>query len=126
MRTQTKQGKNWVYEYNLITDPNWSPTLDAVAEIRPRIQDEIAEYDFEYVSHIHNIGQGWQYTCEKRFGGGEGDGDVHWIVFSISKDDVKKFFKIDGWYASYDGSYLDGDMYEVKEEPVMVMEWKKN
>jgi hypothetical protein len=53
--------------------------------------------------------------------GGEGEGDKYWIVFECSEidsDDPPQLFKVNGWYASYDGSYLDGDVYEVKPKEV--------
>lgn len=41
--------------------------------------------------------------------GGEGQGDDYWVVFKVGD----QFFKKNGWYASYDGGELDGDLYEV-------------
>ncbi len=46
--------------------------------------------------------------------GGEGQGDAYWVVFSVDN----QFFRIDGWYASYDGGELDGELYEVFPEEV--------
>lgn len=41
--------------------------------------------------------------------GGEGQGDDYWVVFKVGD----QFFKKNGWYASYDGGELDGDLHEV-------------
>jgi hypothetical protein len=46
--------------------------------------------------------------------GGEGDGDQYWVVISISDGLTTRHFRKDGYYASYDGGYLDGDTSEVK------------
>jgi hypothetical protein len=58
--------------------------------------------------------------------GGEGMGDTYWVVFSLERDGDKKFFKLDGWYASYNGhefdNYLDFD--EVKQVEKVVKVWE--
>lgn len=46
--------------------------------------------------------------------GGEGKGDAYWMVFEVTEGDVTRHFKIDGYYASYDGGYYDGPFTEVK------------
>jgi len=46
--------------------------------------------------------------------GGEGKGDQYWMVVSLSDGETTRYFRKDGWYASYDGGSLDGDTYEVK------------
>lgn len=46
--------------------------------------------------------------------GGEGQGDEYWMVISLSDGNTTRYFRKDGWYASYDGGYLDGETYEVK------------
>jgi hypothetical protein len=56
--------------------------------------------------------------------GGEGQGDQYWVVISISDGLTTRYFRRDGWYASYDGGYLDTDTFEVKpaEKVVTVYE----
>lgn len=56
--------------------------------------------------------------------GGEGEGDQYWMVISVSDGETTRYFRRDGWYASYDGGYLDGDTYEVKpaEKTITVYE----
>jgi hypothetical protein len=47
--------------------------------------------------------------------GGEGQGDDFWVVFSITDaEGGVRYFKKPGYYASYDGGYLDGDLLEVR------------
>lgn len=48
-------------------------------------------------------------------GGSEGGGEEHWIVIKVTDESGGiRYFKRDGWYASYDGGYLDGPTTEVK------------
>ena len=57
--------------------------------------------------------------------GGEGQGDEYWVVFSVEKDSEKTFFRLDGWYSSYDGSSFDDthNFVVVKKVPVESYEW---
>lgn len=51
--------------------------------------------------------------------GGEGQGDDYWIVMEITVDDEPpRLYRVEGWYASYDGGYLDGDLHEVRPKEV--------
>lgn len=45
--------------------------------------------------------------------GGEGQGDTLYIVISLSDGTNTRYFRKDGFYASYDGSTWDGDFREV-------------
>lgn len=55
--------------------------------------------------------------------GGEGEGDDYYIVLRI-EGDVTRYFIKQGYHASFDGSYLDGDFSEVHpvEKTVVVYE----
>ena len=60
--------------------------------------------------------------------GGEGMGEEYWSVFCVEYNGNKSYFKIDGWYQSYDGAEMNGDhfdFYEVEKAPVQTYEWKK-
>lgn len=57
--------------------------------------------------------EGWTGELVKSHGG-EGQGDQYWMVISVSDGKTTRHFRKDGWYASYDGGYLDGETYEVK------------
>ena len=52
--------------------------------------------------------------------GGEGQGDDFWLVISISDGLTTRFFRRDGWYASYNGGNLDTDTVEVKPKEKLV------
>lgn len=53
-------------------------------------------------------------------GGHEGAGETYYVVFEY--DD--RFYRIDGWYSSWDGPELDGDPYEVKKVLVEAYDYK--
>lgn len=52
--------------------------------------------------------------------GGEGDGDTAWVVFKVGD----QYFQKDGYYASYDGFYWDGDLYQVESYQKVVTAWR--
>lgn len=58
--------------------------------------------------------------------GGEGKGDQYWIVFSV-KFNGKDLgtYKLDGWYASYNGHEFDDyyAFYEVEQKEVVTKKW---
>lgn len=56
--------------------------------------------------------------------GGEGEGDRYWMVISASDGLTTRYFRRDGWYASYDGGHLDGDTYEVAPKTKTVVEYE--
>lgn len=50
--------------------------------------------------------------------GGEGEGDQAWVVLRIEHEDgTTKFYRKDGYYASYDGAEFDGDFRQVVPTP---------
>lgn len=56
--------------------------------------------------------------------GGEGCGEKYYYVFSLLdlNHGVTRYFKVDGYYASYDGGYYD-ELYEVFPKQVLRTEW---
>jgi hypothetical protein len=68
--------------------------------------------------------KGYLLNSEDHYGG-EGKGDQYWNVFSVEHNGEKTYFRIDGWYASYDGSHFDDcyEFYEVEKVPVQVFKW---
>ena len=55
--------------------------------------------------------------------GGEGQGDDYWVVAHFKKFDA--YVRVDGYYSSYDGGYLDGTPYFVIPVEKTVIEYKK-
>lgn len=56
--------------------------------------------------------------------GGEGKGDLYWVVFSVQIDDAEPVFvRRNGWYASYEGvSWHDFEIVKPKEIKTTVWE----
>lgn len=55
-------------------------------------------------------------------GGGEGDGEERWVVFSVGD----KFYEVSGYYASWDGTTWDDlDIYDVEPFQVQVTKYKR-
>lgn len=56
--------------------------------------------------------------------GGEGQGDLRYVVFSVKfTDETVKYFRQEGYYSSYDGTVWDGDFTEVTPKEVLRTEW---
>lgn len=56
--------------------------------------------------------------------GGEGEGESYWEVFKFTSEDGSEegYFKLDGYYQSYDGGYYD-ELYQVYPKQVEVTQW---
>lgn len=58
--------------------------------------------------------------------GGEGQGDEYWYVFKlVTADEYPRYFKVDGYYTSYEGGYYD-ELYEVFPKQVQVTQWAES
>lgn len=57
--------------------------------------------------------------------GGEGQGEDFWVVISLADEATTRYFRMDGWYASYDGGELDGEPYEVRPQERVVTFYEK-
>lgn len=63
--------------------------------------------------------KGVSVSCVEDFGG-EGQGDTRYCVFKFEDSTGVKYFRKDGYYASYDGSTWDGDFKEVTPQERIV------
>lgn len=82
----------------------------------------IGEDEFAELKKTFN---GWRFTSLATEGGYEGGGDAFWLVFKVEVPDYGELtLRVDGWYASYDGGYLDGDIYEVEPYQVTVTRYR--
>lgn len=91
--------------------------------------EDKATYFYEAWSEFHEFMYGGSVelpsgntaTEVDRFGG-EGKGDVYYVVFQIGD----KFYRVDGYYSSWEGVNWDSaEPYEVKPVEVTVIEYKK-
>jgi hypothetical protein len=57
--------------------------------------------------------------CVEQYGG-EGKGDSIWAVYEVDGE----HFRVNGWYASYDGASYD-DVEKVVAKPVVKNEWER-
>jgi hypothetical protein len=69
----------------------------------------------KYEADSASTPDGFTAKVEAQYGG-EGQGDQYWVVISLSDGETTRYFRKDGWYASYDGGELDGDTSEVKPQ----------
>jgi len=69
-----------------------------------------------------------KYTIsyEEDFGGYEGAGEKTWVVYSLKDNETNEviYFKLNGWYDSWNGSEWDGEIEIVEPVEVTVIEWK--
>ncbi|WPH57741.1 hypothetical protein [Mycobacterium phage WXIN] len=58
--------------------------------------------------------------------GGEGKGDDYWFVIKVTDEaGEERFFRRNGYYASFHGSDLDGPTDEVKQQEKVITVWVK-
>lgn len=84
-----------------------------------------SRYDLELMKMVprdagHNTVDGITIGCVADVGGGEGGGETRFVVFSFADDTGTKYFRKDGYYASYDGTTWDGDFREVTAQDRVV------
>jgi hypothetical protein len=106
---QTSVDKGYV---EALTDPD---------ELRDYLKDIEGEFWYEG-SYSFNKGytyQGITITSPASYGG-EGQGDELWVVFALTDGTDTRYFRKDGYYASYDGGAWDGDFREVTPQDRLV------
>ena len=88
-------------------------------ELKEHLSDRyIREKNLEVDGHI--------FVTEEIFGGREGAGEEHWIVFSVENNGDKKYFKVPGFYQSYDGAELNWQYtHEVQPGEKVIRVWNK-
>ena len=92
------------------------------------IKCRYGEYEHAIISPLEHSGKevdvdGYTFKQEEQYGG-EGLGDEYWVVFSVSKDEEKEFYKIPGWYSSGNGSELEPEnTFKVKSEEKIINVW---
>jgi hypothetical protein len=108
----------------LIGDPGHKYSYTS-ADWQQGVKDEYNVENFDELSSISGAWSEAKYEgSEETFEGltakvvkeygGEGKGEEYWMVISLSDTNTTRYFRKDGWYASYDGGSLDGEVYEVQ------------
>ncbi len=101
-----------------------------ITKLKKVIQRLYKARDYEWDCIAYPDGEwfeadGFKLKNVERHGGREGAGSDHWIVFSADDGNEIRTFKMDGWYASYEGSYIDPDtLHEVEEVKAVKSEWR--
>lgn len=93
---------------------------EAIEETYKQVSDNNVWTDFKWEEinelDVPNFGK---VEFEDSFGG-EGQGDDYWVVVKL--DD--RYFRVDGYYSSWDGGELDGELEEVVPKEVKKIEWE--
>lgn len=100
-----------------------SDDSDKASYLRDVLKGETWKYD---VANIINHDKVFIFENEEVYGGDRGDGEKHWIVFSITEETEKKtYWQIPGYYASYDDAYLNYDeVFQVEPYEKTVRDWR--
>lgn len=106
----SKHYANWLEYVGEEHDGDQTYSVTEYSEVWELIRDS---------SYVANEASDGVFTAE--FVACEADGpahdsEVYYVVLSLSDGVTTRYFKRDGWYASYDGGHLDGDVYEVHPE----------
>lgn len=105
-----------------------------------QIEEALETHVFHYTGKRWQTGEEYEYTNEGWYAweevegqdievpglgvvtvvenfGGEGEGDRYYLTFQIIPEDGgdARYFRMDGYHVSHDGSYYDGPFTEVKK-----------
>lgn len=114
-RGDTERVSGWTefMEYVHVSRKRWNSDT--------RGYDPIPESEIEY-RHFEGFGR---IEVVDSFGG-EGQGDQYWFVFKVTDDNGEaRYFRRDGWYASFNGGYYDGPTEEVVAQEKTIQVWVK-
>lgn len=105
---------------------DWYNTNDigvTASELDSDVWDEF--YESVAWSSAKPILASGKVNLEEDFGG-EGQGDQRYVVWSIGEGDAKQYFKVSGYYASWDGTTWDDlTPYEVEPFERTVIEFRR-
>lgn len=138
LKEEEEKQKEKQKEYKTFYD--FTPTAGNVSalvrfvmyESQDLLNKKIITSDSKYIDDFScSRGQSFsfgEWTIENHviYGGGEGDGEDHYIILNVTKNgESPLYFKVPGYYTSYDGGRLDFEYTtEVKpvEKPVIFWE----
>ena len=90
------------------------------------LREGIKYSDFEYDEGAYvEIGD-WKISLKERFGGYEGSGEEHYLVYEVSQNgELHSYWKVPGWYQSYHGSETEWEnIHQVKPVEKMIFVWE--
>jgi len=95
-------------------------------------EDEEYIKDFDGYTFKETIRGGFtdgKYTIshEEDFGDYEGAGEKAWVVYSLKDNETDEviYFKLNGWYDSWNGTVWEKDFVIVNPKEVMKIEWRE-
>jgi len=108
---------------------NWEPTVENVVKLLNRddnIGDKVRDVVRWGERYEVDVPNNWDLKSVHIEGGGEGCGEDHWAVFSLTKDEEVKYFRVPGYYQSYNGGELYwGEMFEAKPVEKTYIDYEK-
>jgi hypothetical protein len=117
--------------FNLESDGYEHMTINDAEKLMKAFLNEEIPYGYEYFTDglieeevdFHFAGFIFEHIQQH---GGEGQGDSYWVIFSVTKNDKTRYFKVDGWYASYSGHELEyGSFFEVEPYERTIKDWRE-
>lgn len=101
---------DWTYE----ADPDWyddedgAPTYVVSYGSDNVHWGEVEEIFYSWKDPIVKVVEGSEVRLVEQVGG-EGEGENYYLVFEVrNPDGTVQFFRVDGYYASYEGTSWDG------------------
>ena len=93
-------------------------TFKEVIETYLKSNNEAGDYEIQEELKKHKL----VYKVVDEVGNREGGGDYSHLVFYVVEED--KYYKLEGYYSSYNGTYWNGFVTEVypKEKTIIVYE----
>jgi len=91
--------------------------------------ESIMDFNGDMFQEYYNNAENDTYNIEltKEFGGYEGAGEDTWLVFCLTykETDEKVYFRLQGWYNSWDSTEWQNEPKIVQPVEVMKIEWKE-
>jgi len=116
-------------KYDLINTPDWQPTTENIRHLLKDLHT-VTDGESQWSENTPlEVGSGWIFTLLERKGGGEGDGEEHWLVYKLknaAQAYSETYWKVPGWYQSYHGAELEwSNTFQVKAVEKVITVWDK-
>jgi hypothetical protein len=108
---------------------DFTPSRINLIKIRDKIDSGLMGTDIysfeEYEGTFVKIGN-WEIILHERFGGSSGDGEEHYLIYEVRySGQPHSFWKVPGYYSSYEGSELEWDnVYQVQPVTKTIIAWE--